>query len=664
MVPSGVPNLQSVHKGRGLALLITALQLKLCPLAMTLMRTKFPAEILIHIAAQLEPDACYRLIQAVDGLDQLLPHKDFTRKARRTGDTIVHLAASKGDEKLIQNLLTRTVNIQVRNKRGVTPLAQAARRGHTAVVELLISAGAKIDESDSRGLYPLHGAAYHGSDVVVRVLIDAGADVFRTTYLHGSALHMAIRNGHLSTVSLLLKKMRQPPDMTDIWRGALDLAAEYGRTEVFQQLIKARFKFTEKTLQFAASSGRARIVKILLSQVSFPENVRRAALLQSVKLGYPSVVRLLIETGLDISGDDTELAESVGYSGNIKTLRLLYNARINLSKFSILCCAASRGHTAMVEYFAHSEWLNHDMCRQALFNAASAGHPAVVKTLLDSGFEFDKKEKKEALEKASTAGHLAVLDLLLEPGARSDMLALYPAVCAGHFKRILAILNREIDTFTLDRQTNIRIRMSLQKAAENGHTAIVELFLNAGVAPDDPLDHLCYGSGSALYKAAKEGHTEVVNLLVKAGADISCENHGNYHIMSGYDQHGYTALYVAAGGGHVAVTDYLISSGAPISFQGAEGLTALHAAARAGHSATVKLLLDAGANLSIQAHSGATPLHYAAQYNRVQVVKLLLNGGSDPSILDREGRSALSRASEFGHAEAVRHLIAAGSCMK
>lgn len=629
-----------------------------------MLRTKFPAEILIHIAAHLEPDGCYRFIQAVEGLDQFLTYEDFMRKAKRTGDTIVHLAASKGDEKLIQNLLARTVNIEVRNKRGVTPLSQAAHRGHKAVVELLISAGARVDESDSRGLYPLHGAAYHGSDAVVQVLIDAGANVFRTTYNHGTALHMAIRNGHLSTVSLLLEKMRQPPDTTDVWRGALDLAAEYGRTEVFLELIKARFKVTEKTLQVAASSGRARIVQFLLSQVSFPENVRRAALLQSVKLGYPSVVRLLIGTNLKISGDDTELAKSVGYSGNFKTLRLLYNARINLSRFLMLCCAASRGNTAMVEYFIHSKQLNLDMCRQALLEAASAGHPAVVKALLDSGFEFDKKEKEKALEIASTAGHLAVLDLLLEPGTQSDILALYPAVCAGQSERIPAILNREIDTSTLDQKSHNRIRMSLKKAAENGHATIVELLLNAGIIPDDPYGYYGYQGGSALYIAAKAGHIEVVDLLVKAGANISHENLANDHPFSGYDKHGYTALYVAAEGGHVAVTDYLISSGAPISFQGAEGHTALHAAARAGHSATVALLINAGANLTIQAHSGATPLHYAAQYNRAQVVKLLLNGGSDPSILDREGRSALSRAFKCGHAEVVGHLIAAGNCMK
>ncbi|KAJ5605222.1 hypothetical protein N7510_010376 [Penicillium lagena] len=356
-------------------------------------RAQLPAEIFIHIAVYLEPDACYRLIQAVDGLDQLLAHEKFTRKVRRTGDTIVHLAASQGNEKIIQTIIAKAVNIQVRNNHGVTPLALAAHRGHKAIVEFLISADANVNELDNRGFTPLHGAAYHGSDMVLQVLLDAGANPYTTTY-RGTALHMAIRNGHLSTVSLLLGRMRMPPDTTDIRSGALEVAAKYGRTAVFQQLIEARFEISDKTLQAAASSGRAKIVKILLSQVSFPESARRAALLQSVKLGYTSVVRLLVRTGLNISKVDTELAESLGYSGSIRILRLLDDTWVDSNRSLILRFAASRGHTAMVEYFAHSRWLNHEMCRQALHAAALVGHYAVVKTLLDSGFEMDKKKRK------------------------------------------------------------------------------------------------------------------------------------------------------------------------------------------------------------------------------------------------------------------------------
>jgi ankyrin repeat protein len=148
-------------------------------------RTKLPTELCIQIAAYLEPDACYRLTQALDGLDLLLAHEYFARGARRTGDTIVYLAASKGDQELMQTMLTRAVNFQVRNKHGVTPLSPPAHRGHKAIVDLLISAGANSDEQDNRGLTtPLHGAAYHGSDVVVQVLLDAGANPYRLANRH------------------------------------------------------------------------------------------------------------------------------------------------------------------------------------------------------------------------------------------------------------------------------------------------------------------------------------------------------------------------------------------------------------------------------------------------------------------------------------------------
>ncbi|KAJ5936181.1 hypothetical protein N7454_005479 [Penicillium verhagenii] len=628
------------------------------------MRNKLPLEILIHIATYLEPGACYRLIQAFEGLDLLLAHKELTKTENNTaGDTVVHLAARRGDIQLLQNLLARNVKIHVRNRRGVTPLAEAALRGHQAVVELLISAGAKVDESDSRGFYPLHAAAYRGSDAVVQVLIDAGANILQRVAFHGIALHMAVRTGHLSTVSMLIKKMNLDPGTMDMYDDVLDLAAELGHTQVFHKLIEAGFEWTFQTLKLAASSGQAKIVKILLSQASFPETARREALIQSAARGYPSVVKLLIGAGFDLSGSNMHLSDVVGRSGSLKILRLLENAGFELKSSYIISMAAHRGHAAVVEYLTSCDLERVDHCyfTEGLCNAASAGHHAVVRVLLESGVEFDESEKRSALEAASEKGHLAAYDLLAEPGARSNILALYPAVCARNCERTAAILNRKIDTSTLDRHTNVKLQRCLKKAAENGDTLIVKLLLNAGIAPDDAHDQVrwSYPGQSALERAVRGGHLEVVDLLVKAGADLARENRFNFRTPSGVAEKGYTVLYVAAGAGHVAVTEHLISSGACVSFQGEEGHTALHQAARVGHTAIVKLLIKAGADLSIQARCGATPLYYAAQCNRVEVVELLLNAGSDLSILDLQGRSALSRASEFGHTEVVSLLNAA-----
>lgn len=596
----------------------------------TMSGSKLPNELFIQIADFLEPDACYCLIQALVGLDQLLKPEILTRKAKKSGDTIFHLAASKGDESLLPILLARGLNIHIRNNHGVTPLARAARRGRQTVVKQLLSAGAKVDEPDNRGMTPLHYAAYRGSDMVVQVLLDAGADLSTKAPWQGTALHMAARNGHSSTVSLLLQKGRWLQDTPDIYNGALDVAAKYGRTAVVQQLIEAGFEVPETTLQVAVSSGRAKIVRILLSRRNFPENLRLAALFRSVEIGLPSVVRLLVGTGLIIPGKDIELARSIGRSGSIRTFRLLRHMGVDYSdkfeyKVAMLEGAAHRGHSTFVGYLARSGWLTPDLCKYALETAASAGHSAVIEAVLACGLQLKEKDKRSALGYASRKGDLVSVDLLLESGAQFDRLALYPAACQGQFGRVQTILRSGINTSTPDGNTDILLRESMWIAAENGYASIVELLLSAGVDPDV----FCYGNAqpSALHRASARGHSDVVDMLVTAGADISREYHSNRHQYYATDKHGYTPLYSAARAGHVHVIDYLIKSGASVSFQGAEGHTALHAAARSGHAGAVKVLIRAGADVSTQATSGATPLDYAAQHNHSQVVNLLLNAG-------------------------------------
>ncbi|GLI75041.1 hypothetical protein PoHVEF18_003291 [Penicillium ochrochloron] len=527
-------------------------------------------------------------------------------------------------------MLARGLNIQIRNNHGVTLLARAARRGHQTVVKQLLYAGAKVDEPDNRGMTALHYAAYHGSDMVVQLLLDADADLSTKAPWHGTALHMAARNGHSSTVSLLLQKGRWIQDTTDTYNGALDIAAEYGRTAVVQQLIEAGFEVRDTTLQVAVSSGRAKIVKILLSQRSFPENLRLAALFRSVEIGLPSVVRLLVGTGLLIPDKDIKLARSVGRSGSIRTLRLLRHMGVDYSdqfenKVAMLEGAAHRGRSTFVGYLAHSGWLTADLCKYALSTAASAGHSAVIEAILACGLQLDDEDKRRALEYASSNGNLVTVDLLLENRAQFDRLALYPAACEGHFGRVHTILQSGINTSTPDWSTDTLLRKSLWVAAEHGYASIVKLLLSAGVAPDA----FSYGKGepSALHRASAKGHSDVVDMLVRAGADISREYYSNHHRYLATDKRGITALYFAARAGHVHVIDYLIKSGAPVSFQGAEGHTALHAAARSGHTGAVKVLIRAGADLSIQAYSGVTPLDYAARHNHLQVVKLLLNAG-------------------------------------
>jgi hypothetical protein len=88
----------------------------------------------------------------------------------------LHIAALWGDVEIVELLLRRGADPNVKDDNGQTPLHIAALWGHVDVVRVLLEHRADPNAKDNDGKTPLHYAAEKGHVDVVRVLLERGAD--------------------------------------------------------------------------------------------------------------------------------------------------------------------------------------------------------------------------------------------------------------------------------------------------------------------------------------------------------------------------------------------------------------------------------------------------------------------------------------------------------
>lgn len=193
-------------------------------------------------------------------------------RARRTP---LMLAAARGHEDVVEVLLNRSAEVEVRDAASDSPLSLAAAGGHADITRRLLDAGAEIDAPDGQGRTPLHRAILpatprthheaHDASTLTPLspthtetavtLIDAGADVNALCPRDAAGytpLHRCLQH-RPPAISLIDKLLEQGGDPTladpRLGRSAIDLAADLAQDascpfpsaarEAFERLRKA-----------------------------------------------------------------------------------------------------------------------------------------------------------------------------------------------------------------------------------------------------------------------------------------------------------------------------------------------------------------------------------------------------------------------------------------
>lgn len=185
------------------------------------------------------------------------------------------------------------------------------------------------------------------------------------------------------------------------------------------------------------------------------------------------------------------------YNGYLGALRILLDANADIDS-------------------RYGEW-----CSTALHLAAEQGHTDIVGFLLKSGASVDLKNDldKTPLWLAVYEGHNQISKMLLDAGASPSPWGteheplLFAAVGNGSVDIVASLLEAGANAVAVLLFTGIT---PLHVAAENGHSALVKVLLEAGAQ----VSPRTVTGATPLHQAAVHGRTEVARILLDAGADI------------------------------------------------------------------------------------------------------------------------------------------------
>ena len=332
-------------------------------------------------------------------------------------------AAAKGDEEEVSSLLAKGVDPNGVNERGQTALMEAASRGHTGTMLLLIP-HTNLEACDQHGNTALRLASnaavhhpYHSPFWdACHLLVEAGASFNFSLYESRiSLLHICADVNKLSLVNLLLAKGANANYMDSAGDTALHSAVREGHLKIVKRLIPhtnldLAARDSAKPLETAAARGHWKICKLLIEAGA---SIDPDVVFYFVDGNQPDLLQSALEKGFDCN--------STNYDGQTPLIRAIELRRLQIAQLLI-------PHTN----------LDIRCGLTALESAALSGHDNIVCQLLEAGASPAAEPNQDSiLHFLAHKNKPDLIQLALEKGANPNHVnnngetALMVAACWG-----------------------------------------------------------------------------------------------------------------------------------------------------------------------------------------------------------------------------------------
>nr|XP_032801958.1 inversin isoform X1 [Petromyzon marinus] len=472
-----------------------------------------------------------------------------TDKSKRTA---LHLAAQKGNYRILKLLLSRRASLLQKDLEGMTGLHLATRHETPRCLALLLKhiEPGEVDVQDNQKRTALHWSAYYNHPEHVRMLIKHDSNIGVPDSEGKIPLHWAANNKDPSAVHTVRCLLEATP--TD---SILNWQDYEGRTP----------------LHFAVADGNEAVVDILTSpqvcNVTAYDNLFRTSLHWAALLGHAKIVHLLLER--NSSGtipSDSQGATPLHYaaqSNHAETVEVFLSHpsvhdEPDLERRTAFMWAAGKGSDAVVSTMLRlipnlDVNLADKYGGTALHAAALSGHVSTVRLLLAHGAQVDAANvmKHTPLFRACEMGHKEVIETLIEGGARVDLVdqdghsPLHWAALGGNADICLILIRNGIHP---DVRDHVR-RTPLQCAAYGGYINCMVVLMDSQADPNIQDKE----GMTALHWCCNNGYLNAVKLLLEYGAFPN-------HMETNEER--YTPLDYALLGGHQEVIQYMLEHGA------------------------------------------------------------------------------------------------------
>ena len=287
-------------------------------------------------------------------------------------------------------------------------------------------------------------------------------------------------------------------------------------------------------------------------------------------------------------------------SHNLELVQELIHGRgmspnFNLDGQTPICRAAQSGFVDILDVLFEGgcDLLTSDndlWKRQALHIAASKGHIAFSRRLLDYGADVNSRDgdQRTPLHWAATYGNPDMTEYLLQMGASVNI-----AQCDG---------------FT-----------PLHAATCLGHNEVCKVLLRHGAE----IGRTDRDGWSALHTAVCYGQKQVVESLLEAGASLTKLTNDEENVV-----------HIAASSGKLDILKLLISLGAKVDEVTITGNTAFYLAVYNSEFETAKYLIKIGANIYLPSGPKKTPFYIAAIKNNIPFLMIMMEASYNLSVED------------------------------